>query len=127
MMRVVEAIPDYGRRVCRLELLILLAITFSLSERGLFPSEAYSEDSTADLKLQPSKGCRSLRPKSFHHLEDPSSLIHMDVIVEKFPSELHGRRILAESASSSMDTSSDVLVAGQGPPVSPNPPPSNTP
>ncbi|BBN04508.1 hypothetical protein MPTK1_3g05290 [Marchantia polymorpha subsp. ruderalis] len=52
MMRVVEAIPDYGRRVCRLELLILLAIAFLLLERGLFRSEADSEDSTADLKVR---------------------------------------------------------------------------
>ncbi|BBN04503.1 hypothetical protein MPTK1_3g05230 [Marchantia polymorpha subsp. ruderalis] len=124
MMRVVEAIPDYGRRVCRLELLILLAIAFLLSEKGLFPSEADSEDRTADLKLQPSKGCRPLRPESFHHPEDSSSLSHMAVFLEDVPGELHGRRILADSASSPMATSSDVIVAAQSP-GSPAPPAKN--
>ncbi|KAG6542309.1 hypothetical protein Mapa_016338 [Marchantia paleacea] len=108
MMRVVEAIPDYARRVCRVEVLILLAIAFLLSEKVLFHSEADSEDSTAYLKFRPSKLSRSIQPESDNHPKDPSSSIHNGVFLEHVPGELHGRRILAES-----------------PPVAPNPDPSN--
>ncbi|KAG6542603.1 hypothetical protein Mapa_016074 [Marchantia paleacea] len=124
MMRVVEAIPDYARRVCRLEVLILLAIAFLLSEKGLFHSEADSEDSTAYLKLRPSKLPRSLQPSSVNHPKDPSSLIHDSVFLEDVPGEVHGRIILAESASGPMATGSDAIVVAQSP-GSPNPPSHN--